>query len=210
MSTSESRPQPSGEKFAKKRNPVERLVVWGGILALLAMLAFEWNTQSQFNTSVKALEAAIHTKDKNDDTRNSGIPADDIPKYLKGTPKRTEAVATDVVVSDAQGDKAQTRVMYEWPSLFKTYKVSVTVDQTGKAYFVEAITGSTPMQPDDAIVLKSKPNGAATSNAKPASSNPENTTASTTPEASNDQPEAKPDTPTEPTTEQPGSSTKEN
>ena len=208
MSTTESRPQPSGEKLPKKRNPVERLVVWGGIVALLAMLAYEWNTQTQFTTSVKALEAAIRTKDKDDDFRTAGFPADDIPKYLKGTPKRTEAVATDVVVADNHGDKEQIRVMYEWPSLFKTYKVSITVDQTGKAYFVEAITTSTPEEPVEKITLKSRPNAGAPSEAKPAASGQESTAASSTSEASNDPPATKPDSPIESTAEQPGSSGK--
>jgi uncharacterized membrane protein YvbJ len=40
----------------KKRNPLERLLVWGGIIALLVVVFIEYRAKQSYDTTVSALQ----------------------------------------------------------------------------------------------------------------------------------------------------------
>ena len=150
MPSPEQKPNSNEGQPVKKRSSMERAVVWGGILILLAVLAFEAMSSNQYNTSLKGLEAGVQLK--NDEFVHVGIPASDLAKYIKGNPIRTEE-SSQVLVARDPLLKGQKRVLFQWPSLFKLYKIAVTIDQRDAAYFVEAITSSAPEVPDKPLKI---------------------------------------------------------
>ena len=150
MSSPEQKPTVNESQPVKKRSPMERAVVWGGILILLAVLAFEAMSSNQYNSTLKDLEVAIHSK--TGEFVHVGIPASDLAKYIKGSPIRTEE-SSQVLVARDPLLKGQKRVLLQWPSLFKLYKIAVTIDQKETAYFVEAITSSAPEVPDKPLKI---------------------------------------------------------
>ena len=153
MPSPEQKPNSNEGQPVKKRSSMERAVVWGGILILLAVLAFEAMSSNQYNTTLKGLEVAVQSK--NDDFVHVGIPASDLAKFIKGSPIRTEE-SSEVLLARDPLLKGQKRVLFQWPSLFKLYKIAVTIDQKETVYFVEAITSSAQEEPDKPLIVLPK------------------------------------------------------
>lgn len=125
MSESESNPSDSAPTAVKKRSPVERALVWGGIVALLLIVYVEWSSRQAFDTAMASLDTAIHKSDN--DGHAEGLPMAEVPNYVKGYVTRGEETVGDVK-----------KITYQWPSLFKVYKLGLTVNDKGKVILVES------------------------------------------------------------------------
>ena len=118
----ESAPAPTP---AKKRSPIERAVVWGGIVAMLVVVYMEWSSRQGFDAAMASLETAVHKTD-NEGTAK-GLPVAEVANHVKGYVTRGEETQ----------DKTK-KITYQWPSLFKTYKLGLTVNDEGNVILVES------------------------------------------------------------------------
>jgi translation initiation factor IF-2 len=89
----ESNPTPQAAKpAAKPRNPVERVIVWGFIAAMLVLVAIEGNSWWQHKQAFAALSARTKAVDETPDA--PAVTEADIKAYFHGkeaTPKKPEA-----------------------------------------------------------------------------------------------------------------------
>lgn len=132
-------PDAAAAKPVHKRSLFERLVVWVGILLLLGLVFFEWNSRNQFDTSLKNLEAAIGERDA--DGMFKGLNVNDLDKHVKGYAVHTDEMV-DIKSTPVRGEpviRKQHIISYQWPSMFKTYKIAVTVDTKDKVISAEAV-----------------------------------------------------------------------
>jgi hypothetical protein len=93
---------------AKNRSPVERVLVWGGILLLVVLVGIEFNWKRAHERTLNALVTKIKETDGADKTLNSG----DIKALVGDMVPRVEQVADKRLASNA------VRVeIYNWPTL---------------------------------------------------------------------------------------------
>jgi len=87
----------------KARNPVERVVVWGLILGLVAIVGVEAFARVGYSNSLNSLQAAMEA-DSDGDT----LMVEEIPAHISGAPSR-------------QVDEEQRIITYHWSGLLKDY-----------------------------------------------------------------------------------------
>jgi tetratricopeptide (TPR) repeat protein len=129
-----SKTRQSGAQPVRQRSAWERGLVWGGILLLLAVVLIEWTSRRNYDATLSQLEAAIVGSRTTNVSR--GISLTDAERLVKGFAFR--GVATK------PGQRQQT---YRWPSLFKVYKLGVTVDDHENVTLVEACLPESETEP---------------------------------------------------------------
>jgi hypothetical protein len=100
-------------KPAKRRSPVERVVVWGGIAALLVVLGIEGYAKTTYDSTLSTLKSKLEESETSQDVTLSQANG-----YIRGAYRRAESE-----------DKRGKRVVYRWFSLFKQYVVQLNVSQ---------------------------------------------------------------------------------
>jgi len=125
MSENESGQPESALATKKKRSPIERALVWGGIIAMLVVVYVEWSSRQGFDGAMASLESAVHKTDAEGSAK--GLPVADVPNHIKGYATRGEEAR--------DGTK---KVTYQWPSLFKVYKIGLTINDEGNVILVES------------------------------------------------------------------------
>ncbi|MDB5345610.1 MAG: hypothetical protein JWP89_3987 [Schlesneria sp.] len=95
-------------KPTPKRSPLERALVWGGILVLLVVVGSELLAQRGYNSTLAGLE----------ETFDSGqtLAETELPGHIRGFAIRNEEKKNEV----------RTLTM-TWPSLFRTYKLRLPI-----------------------------------------------------------------------------------
>jgi hypothetical protein len=110
-----SRPAPkiasSEVKESKPRNPVERVIVWGLIVVLLALVAVEGAAKFGYSRTLNNIEAAFARSESAD---GQPVMMADMDQLLSGFPAK----------SVAPGGYEDTAT-YRWPSLVKDYGLHV-------------------------------------------------------------------------------------
>ncbi|MEZ5940425.1 MAG: hypothetical protein R3C18_03470 [Planctomycetaceae bacterium] len=130
-----SRPGDSQPKSseAKPRNPIERVLVWGGICLLLGIVLVEFLAKRGYDSTYAAL-----TELSQDDTRE--VPFAEAQSAVALFPSM-EKVA-------AEGESNVTEYRYSWFSIFKSgqYKISLRVADDGKpeAVLLGFVTAAAP------------------------------------------------------------------
>jgi hypothetical protein len=119
----EESPKPAAAS-APRRSPLERVVVWGGIILLLAVVYLEWNSKNNYRLSLGKLESAMQQSNKAEDLE--GISQEDAQRSISGFAKRGE-----------QTVQGTSQITYTWPSLFKKYQVKLSLDKSGRVTLVE-------------------------------------------------------------------------
>ena len=118
-------------KKQKRRSPWERIVVWGVILVLLAVVSVEWTSRRNFEATLASLEGVAKAK------AAEGKP-----------PTMTSAEARSRIKGFAfhgEGTKNQQRQLtFQWPSLFRLYKIGILFDASDNITFLETITPEEP------------------------------------------------------------------
>lgn len=96
---------------AKKRSPVERVIVWGGIVLMLGVLLIEYRAKTGYDTTISAL---LSLSDTNGDVTME-----------EARQKMTGFTSVNGPVPNADGQDVYT---YRWFSILKwgTYEVSLT------------------------------------------------------------------------------------
>lgn len=107
----DTQPEPAAQK---KRNPLERILVWGGIFVLVAIVLIEYRAKQNYDASVTALQEVA------DGSRD--VPIDEARQKMVG-------------FSQQQGPQPDSRGLnayhYQWFSLLKgdTYQLTLVEDE---------------------------------------------------------------------------------
>lgn len=117
------------QPVTKKRSWIERLLVWGGILVLLSIVLTEWTSRRNYELTLDELDTAIRINSSD----NPGEPLliADVERYIRGLPIRSQ-----------YKHGAKRYLTFQWPSLFRFYKMIVLIDARGIARTVDAFTTS--------------------------------------------------------------------
>lgn len=117
----------------KPRSPVERAIVWGGILILAGVLAFEARQKSSYGSSIDRVKKAFAEQELVD----KHYTLTDVRQLIAGGPSETQS---------PHANKAWRRLEMKWPSLFKDYRMEFIMENDGENPLV--ITFSTPQGED--------------------------------------------------------------
>lgn len=129
------------DRPTKKRSGGERAIVWIGIAGLACLVAFEWASRHHFDATMKRLEAAIIALEKQGE--RNGIPSTQLNNHISGFVFRN-IVTTDVLAVGDNGVpilEPQPRLICSWPSLFRTYKLGLSLNHLKQVIYVEALIG---------------------------------------------------------------------
>ncbi|WP_417393365.1 hypothetical protein [Gimesia sp.] len=119
-----------------KRNPLERLIVWGGITILLIIVGIEYRAKQSYDASIAALQKVANgVRD---------VPIEEARELMVGYSQEHSSQ------SDDQGSKTYS---YQWFSLFKggTYQLRLVEDED---HLLKAFDG--PAFAEDPEVLAAK------------------------------------------------------
>ena len=112
-------------KAKKPRSPVERAVVWGGILVMAALVGYQYYEFRAFRQSADSLWAALKESDTDADKQDAvRLYEKTVKTMLTGNPKLTESKTFDNDPKLSKTDK------YAWAGPFKAYTLEL---QFGKA-----------------------------------------------------------------------------
>ena len=106
-------PTPPGKK---PRNPVERVIVWGGIAVMLGIVAFEGVHKYGYDSTVSRMRKMV---------------SEDTEKYMKLSEVRALIAGLPTEVKSPHERKAYNKLDLKWPSLFKDYRVQLVVEREG-------------------------------------------------------------------------------
>jgi len=121
-------------KNTKSRSPVEKAVVWGGIIVLLGLVLVELRAQQGHSTAVTKLQDLF-----GDDEEE--VAASELDNVISWFPSKTVAVDTPAAVD----------YRYNWQSVFKSgqFVLHVVVSKDDPAQLVRYYTGDEdPMAPE--------------------------------------------------------------
>lgn len=123
---------------ALARSPRERALVWSAIGLLLILVVVEGTSQYQFRSSLERLEAAILSNDNT--ATEGGIHSSEVDQHIRGITFRDERTfeVTNPTLGGGEMTEIQQKKEYSWPSLFKTYRLIVTVNSFERAILVQA------------------------------------------------------------------------
>jgi hypothetical protein len=126
----------------RKRSPVQRVIAWGAIVLLSFVLFLEMTSRSQYEATLNNLEAALSVRD--DEGKIVGVPSAEVLKHVKGFALRSEETfEADGVAADGKFPmETKRRLVFRWMSLFKTYRLGLTLDNLEYAIFVETLNPS--------------------------------------------------------------------
>jgi hypothetical protein len=110
----------TSDKPKSSRNPLERIIVWGVIAALLVVVYFEFRANSDFRGAEAALHKALEDAEKGNDVV-SRTRAEEIAKQ-HGSPTLTDPVE---MTSPAHGKHQE--AVYTWKSLLREQKLFVVM-----------------------------------------------------------------------------------
>ncbi len=99
------------------RNPLERIIVYGVMLALVGIAYFEYRANTAYQDSLQQLDGELAKADANPD---APLLVDDIDQYLVGNPTKTGPVET----TSASFGKHQEYTL-TWKSLLREQKLYV-------------------------------------------------------------------------------------
>ena len=106
-------PTPSGKK---PRNPVERVIVWGGIAVMLGVVAYEGVHKYGYDSTVSRMRKMV---------------SEDTEKYMKLSEVRALIAGSPTEVKSPHERKAYSKLDFKWPSMFKDYRVQLIVEREG-------------------------------------------------------------------------------
>ncbi len=106
------------EPKVKGRSPIERAIVWGLIVILLAVVGIEYYARASYDSTLNGLEDAIEATADND----IGLPLSEARKSISGLYSESEM---------AEISYLEREVEYKWFSLFKDYQMLLRVEASG-------------------------------------------------------------------------------
>lgn len=130
----------------KRRNPIERVFVWGLILVMGGLVTVEAYSKFSYDATVKSIDEFKDDADK-DDKRAT---IEEYDELVSGAPRRVETDTSD----SAESEVKSMRVDYTWFSLFKTYHVVLAgnLDEEGTLR-IDYFDTNHPMEEGEPVAL---------------------------------------------------------
>lgn len=128
-------PLPSPARSPRRRNPVERLLVWSLIGVLLLLLAVELQAKRGYDASRNNLQSAIQAGQ----STNTPLTFDHVGDHLSGW-----------CLCSAQPQGPLEVVTYRWPSCFKRYVLTLTYRVKGGNVYGLVSENAPPEAPPEA------------------------------------------------------------
>lgn len=138
MAASKSRSASNGRRKSsvqKGRSPLERVIIWSGIGALLFIAAFEGSSRYFCDNSLRKLEAATREQQNG---QEMGIPVAEVGQMIQGFCFRKiegQDQAQGGEVPNGGAGRPRT-LLFRWPSLFRTLQLGVRVTEADRAISV--------------------------------------------------------------------------
>jgi hypothetical protein len=127
-----SRSETQGSAKTKApRSPVERIIVWGGILVLLVLVAAQARARMGYQMTVDALRERVML---DEGANPQSLLLKDIDQHIVGWPNRTEE----------KFGKTEQVVTLTWKGLLSTYGVDVRATQDTEPVVLELIPHGAP------------------------------------------------------------------
>jgi hypothetical protein len=114
---------------AKQRNPIERVIVWGLIVVLVAVVAREAVARFGYTNSLNSLQAALEA-----DEDGNTLMLEQVPAHLSGGPRQ-------------ENHEAQRVVSYHWSGLLKDYG-SIHIQYSDENEVLGLLTADAPPPPE--------------------------------------------------------------
>jgi EF hand len=130
----------------RRRSPVERVIVWGGIIVLLLLVGVQAHARFGYESSLKQLQPLV------DDERQGGepLPLAEVDSHLVGFPTQTETKVSDT----------RTERVYRWRGLGKSYGITLAYNPTIEPVVVtDLVTDNPPVEPEDEEVASAEDAG---------------------------------------------------
>lgn len=140
MSTENVSGQPPADigTAKKKRSPVERVLVWGGILALLVVLLIEFRAQQGYTQSLNAVTSAFGER-----TEDLTLP--DVEQLMQFAPAK----------SGPEAGELRDIYTYSWFSIFRTgqFQLIIETTQNEDPPIVLSYSTANPESPDESAAM---------------------------------------------------------
>jgi hypothetical protein len=133
----------------KPRSPAERVIVWGGIILLLGLVAVQAHARFGYEMTLKNLQARVAN---DDDGSESGNPlyVTDLPGLLVGFP-----------TSSVSEEGRWRTVTYSWQGLGKSYTIRMPYDSSDEKPAIFSLeTGDAPPEEVAAVSMEDTAAGA--------------------------------------------------
>ncbi len=126
-----SRPVPT--EPATKRNPVERTIVWGGILVLLGLAAFQARARLGYSTTLNKLQSVW----ENDTEDFDPLLVSEVSDHIYGWPEHTVMKVAEAEPNQWPWASARRQALtsktealvYRWPGLSKSYGIALLYER---------------------------------------------------------------------------------
>lgn len=114
----------------KPRNPAERIIVWGLIIAMLALVSVEAYSKFSYDATVPKVDDAMRKAEM----EGKSLTVDELKKLIAGMPSEKNEEGTRI---------------YRWWSLFKTYELTASISDLGRDGGLVVTSISTPNAEED-------------------------------------------------------------
>ncbi|WP_373652852.1 tetratricopeptide repeat protein [Schlesneria sp. DSM 10557] len=109
----------------KKRAGWERVLVWGGILTLLVLVLIEGTSSKFYGETLKSFESRFRIPDGG--RERPTVPLAEATGHIRGFPFKREL-----------GTRPNRRIVYSWPSFFRTFKMVMNVNDKNEVVSVDS------------------------------------------------------------------------
>ncbi|HUQ68169.1 MAG TPA: hypothetical protein VM165_01525 [Planctomycetaceae bacterium] len=134
-------PQKPAATTKRPRSPGEKLVVWGGIVVLLLLVAVQAHARFGYEMSLKKLQARV-AADDNGSIEGSPLYLSEVPTFLVGWPSRK-----------VEEERHWHAVTYSWQGLGKSYSIRMPYDTSeAKPVVLSLETNDAPPEPKPEMV----------------------------------------------------------
>lgn len=125
-------PKPAAVK--KARSPVEKTIVWGGIVLLVGLVAVQAHARFGYEMSLKNLQSRVNSDDDRD---GQPLYLNDVPSLLVGFPSKS-----------LEEDRHWQAVTYKWQGLGKSYTIRMPYDTSEERPMILSLeTSNAPEEP---------------------------------------------------------------
>ena len=126
----------------KPRNPVERVIVWGGIAIMLGVAAFEALHKYGYDSTVSRMRKFLSEETE------TYMKLSEVRPLISGLPTETKS---------PHARKAYNTIELKWPSLFKDYRVQLIVEREGNDPLVAGFSTPGGVDPAEEVANREAP-----------------------------------------------------
>lgn len=126
----------------KPRNPVERVIVWGGIAIMLGVVAFEALHKYGYDSTVSRMRKFLSEETE------TYMKLSEVRPLISGLPTETKS---------PHQRQAYNTISLKWPSLFKDYRVELIVEREGNDPLVAGFSTPGGVDPAEEVANREAP-----------------------------------------------------